>query len=157
MNILDMYWKCFYFMYSNMYQSPRKSRLLDFHLEISVFRKAWERLKAVFSNVCLSISLTDFPLVHRCFVYVYAGEQNRRALTCMTKLPFFPHTHLIHTVWQEHQEYSQLSSKTLLLSRVLGTAWKGISHHEPNYQGLPNYMPWTRNLLVWPVWSRMKM
>lgn len=82
MNILDMYWKCFYFMYSNMYQSPRKSRLLDFHLEISVFRKAWERLKAVFSNVCLSISLTDFPLVHRCFVYVYAGEQNGRGLTC---------------------------------------------------------------------------
>lgn len=102
---------------------------------------------------------------HRCFVYVYAGEQNRLGLTCAW---LNCHSSLIHTsttLFGRNTRDTVSSHKKKLFSSLLGTTWGSISYHEPKLSGIilmvshyvPNYMPWTLSLLVWLLWSRMKM
>lgn len=106
MNISDMYLKCFYFTYSNRYLSPRKSRWLDFNLVISVFKKGVRKTEScIFKGLPQHfIHGLSFGSQMLWLCLCWWTEWTRTDM-CITKLSFFPHTDLIDTVWQEHQEY----------------------------------------------------
>lgn len=96
MNILDMYWICFYFTYSKMYQPPRKSKLLDFNLVINVFKKCVKKTKTcIFKGLSQHfIDWLSFGSQMLCLCLCWWTEWTRTNM-CMIKLSFFPHTHII--------------------------------------------------------------